>query len=133
MTVTDPVADMFTRIRNGLKANLNEVVMPHSKLKHSIAKLLKDEGFIKHFDVLSEDLKKKSIKVVLKYSKSNKPVITTIQRISKPSKRHYVQKCNVPKVLNGFGISILSTSKGIMTGRQARINNVGGELMGIVH
>jgi small subunit ribosomal protein S8 len=133
MAITDPIADMFTRIRNALQVQHNEVLIPHSKGKQAIAKILKDEGFIKHFEVVQEDLRKKLIKVILKYSKTDEPIIKKIDKVSTPGNRRYVKKCDIPKVLNGFGISILSTSKGVMTGRQARINNTGGELLGIVY
>ena len=132
MTLSDPIADMFTRIRNALAVRHDDVYIPYSKLKLAIIKILKEEGFIKHFEVLSEDLKKRTIRVVLKYAPNGQPLIRTIKRVSKVGKRHYVQKSEIPKVLNGFGINFISNSKGIMTGMKARLNNVGGELIGEV-
>lgn len=133
MAVNDPIADMFTRIRNGLQSKHSEIVLPHSKTKQAISKILKDEGFIKHFEIVQEDLKKRFIKITLKYSKNDSPIITAIKRVSTPGNRKYVRKTDIPKVLNGFGICIVSTPKGILTGRQARINNVGGELIGFIY
>ena len=132
MAVTDPIADMFTRIRNALMISQEDVVFPFSKMKLSIVKILKEEGFVKYYEVLTEDLSKKSIKIGLKYTPDGLSLIKQIDRKSKPGKRYYVQKCQVPKVLNGFGISILSTSKGVLSGKNARLSNVGGELLGIV-
>lgn len=133
MAITDPIADMFTRLRNALLAGHDEVIVPFSNLKLSISKILKDEGFIKYYEMISEDLNKKNIKIGLKYRTNGKPAISGINRISRPGKRYYVSKRDIPKVLNGFGISILSTSKGLMTGRNARLKNTGGELLGEVY
>ena len=133
MTITDPIADMFTRIRNGLNVKLEVVDIPFSVIKLSISKILKDEGFIKYYEIVSDDLKKKRIKVGLKYTSSGKSVISKLTRISKPGKRIYVQKSEIPKVLNGFGINVLSTPKGVLSGRSARLKNVGGELIGEVY
>jgi small subunit ribosomal protein S8 len=133
MKITDPIADMFTRIRNALMVDHQDVIIPYSKEKAAIAKILKEEGFIKFSEVLNNEKNQKIIKVGLKYDEHKKSVITKIERISKPGKRIYVKKKDVPKVLNGFGISILSTSLGILTGQAARINNTGGELLGIVY
>lgn len=129
MTITDPIADMLTRIRNALKETKSEVNVPFSKLKYEIAVILKNEGFIKDISINDQDLVRKSILLKLKYYKKNKPCIDSIKRISKSSKRVYVKKSDVPKVLNGFGISILSTSKGVLSGRDARLKQVGGELL----
>jgi small subunit ribosomal protein S8 len=129
MTVTDPIADMLTRIRNALKERKAIVEIPFSKIKFDVCGILKDEGFIKDVKSSDKDLVRKTIIVTLKYVKKNKPIIDSIKRISKSSKRIYVKKQDVPKVLNGFGISILSTSKGILSGREARLKNVGGELL----
>jgi len=131
MAVTDTISDMFTRIRNALSASHREVLVPHSILREKICKILLDEGFVSELSVLEVENNKKFLKIVLKYY-NKQPVIKNIIRKSKPSKRIYVTKDNVPKILNGFGISILSTSKGILSGREARLNNVGGELIGIV-
>lgn len=132
MAVSDPIADMFTRMRNALMISQEDVLFPFSKIKLSVVKILKEEGFIKYYEVLTEDLNKKSIKVGLKYTPDGDSLIKQIDRKSKPGKRLYVQKNQVPKVLNGFGISILTTSKGVLSGRNARLANVGGELLGIV-
>ena len=127
MTIMDPISDMFSRIRNALLVKKDSVVIPHSKLKLAICKILKDEGFIEGYETGNEDLAKKKIKIALKYNDLGDAVT------SKPSKRVYVEKAKVPKPLNGFGISIISTSKGVLSGRDARLKNVGGELLGIVY
>ncbi len=133
MAVRDTIADLFTRIRNAGSVKHNDVEIPFSKLKLSIIKILKDEGFIKFFDVVSQDMNKKSIKIGLKYSPDGRHVISEIKRVSRSGKRVYVKKCDVPKVRNGFGVSILSTSSGVLSGRSARLANVGGELIGIIY
>ena len=134
MTFSDPIADMFTRIRNALKAGHESTKMPFSSLKLDVVKILKEEGFVKYYEVQDEDGgKKKNVKVGLKYDSDKFPVIKTIKKISKPGCRVYVQKSEIPKVLKGFGISIVSTSKGVLSGREARLNNVGGELLGIIY
>ncbi len=132
MAISDPIADMFTRVRNALAARHDKVIIPFSNMKLAIAKILKDEGFIKYYEIVSEDLRKKTIKIGLKYDDSGRSLISTIRRISKPGRRHYVAKKEIPKVLNGFGISILSTPKGVLSGRAARLANVGGEYIGKV-
>lgn len=131
MTITDPVSDMFTRIRNALGARHSEVLIPHSIVKEKISKILLDEGFVSELSVLEVENNKKFLKIVLKYY-NKLPLIQNIDRKSTPGKRIYLKKSNIPKVLNGFGVSILSTSKGILSGREARLNNVGGEFIGVV-
>jgi len=126
MSMSDPIADMLTRIRNGQSASKAEVAMPASKMKQSIAAVLKDEGYISDFSV-SEDAKPEMF-VSLKYY-DGKPVIESIKRISRPGLRIYKNKDELPKVLNGLGIVILSTSKGMMTDRAARAAGIGGELI----
>jgi len=128
MTVTDPIADMLTRIRNANQASHEEVSMPSSKLKVELAKLLKSEGFITDY---SEDAsgKFKVLKITLKYDEKRKPVITKLQRVSKPGLRTYAKSKNIPKVLGGMGIAIVSTSKGLFTDRKARKENLGGEVL----
>lgn len=126
MSMSDPVADMLTRIRNGQSAAKAEVAMPASNMKQSIAQVLKDEGYIKDFSV-SEDVKPQ-LTVSLKYH-DGKPVIETIQRMSRPGLRVYKNTAEIPKVLNGLGIVIVSTSKGMMTDRAARAAGIGGELI----
>lgn len=133
MAVTDSIADMFTRIRNSLQARHDEVVIPFSKAKVAIAEILKSEGFVGAFEIINEDTKKRNIRIELKYNDDGKPTLSYIQRVSRPGKRLYAPKKRIPKVLNGFGVSIISTNKGIMTGRDARVQNVGGELIGEVY
>ncbi len=126
--MTDPIADMLTRIRNGIQARQNEVSIPASNLKIQIARILKEEGYIRDFKNITED-KRGIIKVILKYGPSKKSSISTIKRVSKPGLRTYVGKDEIPKVLNGLGIAIVSTSKGVMTDRAARELGIGGELI----
>ncbi len=128
MTMTDPVADMLTRIRNGLQASHKEVTMPASKLKVELAKILKEEGYITDYSH-STDGPQGTVKVTLKYAPNKKGVITKIKRVSKPGLRQYVGKDEVPTVLNGLGIAILSTSQGLLTDKKARELGVGGELL----
>jgi small subunit ribosomal protein S8 len=128
MAVSDPIADMLTRIRNGVKAKFNSVDVPGSKLKTDIAKILKDEGFIKNFKFL-KDGKQGILRIYLKYGAGQSDVIYGLKRISKPSCRVYVRSNEIKPVYNGMGISILSTSKGIMTDKKARQENVGGEIL----
>ena len=126
MSMQDPVADMLTRIRNGQSANKYSVKMPCSKLKYSIIELLKKEGYIKNFNIQGNN--KLKIEVVLKYFKG-KSVIETIQRVSRPSLRIYKKKHNLPTVMAGLGIAVISTSQGIMTDRTARRLGLGGEVI----
>ena len=128
----DVIADMFTRIRNALKESHDSVEIPYSTLKFRIAQILKENGFITSFEVFGDSLAKKTIKIFLKYKKNGLPIISKLERVSKPSKRIYIKKSNIPKVLNGYGISFISTSKGLISGKEARVKNVGGELVGIV-
>lgn len=129
MSLQDPVADMFTRIRNGQAANKVAVKMPSSKLKTAIAKVLKDEGYIADFAV-SGDVKPE-LEVTLKYFQG-KSVIETIDRVSRPSLRIYKKRGELPKVMGGLGVAIVSTSKGLMTDRAARKVGIGGEIIGYV-
>lgn len=131
MVVTDPIADMLTRIRNALIAKHDEVVIPFSNMKLAIAKILLNEGYIKSYEV-KEDGIIKNIVVTLKYGPNRQKVITGLKRISKPGLRIYARKDNIPKVLNGLGIAILSTSKGVMTDREARKAAVGGEVLAYI-
>ena len=126
--MTDPIADMLTRIRNGIKAQFEKVDIPSSKLKINIAKILKDEGYIKNYKLV-EDSKQGMLKIFLKYGLNGDHVISEIKRISKPSKRVYVNKDNIPLVRSGLGLAILSTSKGILTDKEARKQGVGGEVI----
>ena len=126
--MTDPIADMLTRIRNGNKANHTSVSLPSSNEKRAIAQILLDEGYIKGFDV-EEDNKQGILTIDLKYAEEGEKVITGLRRISKPELRVYVKANEVPKVLDGLGIAIISTSKGLLTDKAARDLNVGGEVM----
>lgn len=129
MSMSDPIADMLTRIRNGQSAAKTDVTMPASNMKQAIANVLKNEGFIKDFAV-SDDAKSQ-MTVSLKYFEG-KPVIESIKRVSRPGLRIYKNKDELPKVLNGLGIAVVSTSKGVMTDREARANGVGGEIICLV-
>lgn len=131
MIVTDPIADMLTRIRNGLLAKHTSVIVPSSKVKKAIAEILLEEGYIDSVEEEKDGLIQ-NMKIGLKYGLKNQKVITGLKRISKPSLRVYANSENMPKVLNGMGIAIISTNKGIMTDRQARSNNVGGEVIAYV-
>lgn len=128
MSMTDPIADMFTRIRNGSKAKFEKVDIPSSKTKREIAKILKQEGFIKNFKVVTDDHQREIIRISLKYDANRREVIH-LRRISKPGRRVYVGKGSIPSVMSGLGFSILSTSKGILTDKYAREANVGGEVL----
>ena len=130
MSMTDPIADMLTRIRNAQMAQKGAVVMPSSKLKVAIAAVLKDEGYIDDFAVRA-NTGKPELDIALKYY-AGRPVIERIERISKPGLRVYKGKDDLPQVLNGLGVAIVSTPKGVMTDRKARASNVGGEVLCIV-
>jgi len=133
MSVNDPIADMLTRIRNGVMASQSVVAMPNSKIKAEIARILKEEGFIEGYEVVeSEKPSVMTLRVKIKYvgeRRQRTPVITGLERISRPGRRVYTQKQEIPWVLAGMGIAILSTPKGVMTGQRARQLNVGGELL----
>ncbi|MDH4027656.1 MAG: 30S ribosomal protein S8 [Nitrospirota bacterium] len=128
MMMTDPIADMLTRIRNANMAKLEKVDVPASKLKIEVTKILKEKGFIKSFKVL-RDRKQGVIRISLKYMNGQEKVITDLKRISKPGRRIYVSKTDIPRVMGGYGIAILSTSKGIFTDDVCRKEGVGGELL----
>ena len=127
--VTDPIADMLTRIRNAGMARHPQVAMPTSRIREAIAKILKEEGFIQDFEVLPGDVP--SLLLHMKYTRERQPrsVIAGIQRVSKPGRRTYVKRQDIPWVRSGLGIAIMSTSHGVMTGHQARRQNVGGEVL----
>lgn len=131
MLITDPIADMLTRIRNALTAKHEDVLVPASTVKKAIAKILLDEGYIKSYDI-REDGVAKYIHIDLKYGPNKQRVITGLKRISKPGLRIYARKDQLPKVLNGLGIAIISTSRGIMTDREARKQGVGGEVIAYI-
>ena len=132
MTVIDPIADMFTRIRNAQIVSFDSITFQYSNVKCEIAKILANEGYINGFEIVNDDLNKRMLKLTLKYDKDGQPLIESIRRVSKPSRRVYTKKKDIYKVLNGFGTLILSTSKGILTGKDARIKNLGGEIIGEV-
>ncbi|NPV71787.1 MAG: 30S ribosomal protein S8 [Firmicutes bacterium] len=126
--MTDPIADMLTRVRNAVMVNHDQLEVPGSKVKREIAQILKEEGFIRDYDWI-DDGKQGVIKIYLKYGPSKTRVITGLKRISKPGLRVYAQHDAVPKVLGGLGLAILSTSRGIMTDKRARKEGVGGEVL----
>lgn len=132
MSMTDPIADMLTRIRNANTVGHPTVEMPSSKLKVQLAKLLKEEGFITDYEVKDAG-KFKVLSITLKYDAKNKPIITKLERISKPGLRNYSKAKNLPKVLGGMGIAVVSTSKGLLTDRKARKENLGGEVLCYVY
>jgi small subunit ribosomal protein S8 len=132
MYTTDPIGDMFTRIRNAILIKNDEVLIPFSKFKHALVKILKEEGFIKFYEIVAINATQKNLKLGLRYAPDGRPLMSNLKRVSRPGKRIYVQKSQIPRVLNGLGLTLVSTSKGIFSGRTARLNNVGGELIGIV-
>lgn len=128
MTTSDPIADMLTRVRNALKARHQKVDVPASRLKTEIARILKEEGYILNFKS-ADDGPQKTIRIYLKYTTANQPAISKIVRVSRPGCRVYVGSDNIPRVLGGLGTNILTTPRGVMTGREARKENIGGELL----
>jgi small subunit ribosomal protein S8 len=126
--VTDPIADMLTRIRNAIVAGHEVVQIPGSKMKVAIASVLKEEGFIRGFEVMPDGIKK-TIRIDLAYSRKKKPVISGLRRVSKPGLRVYVQKREIPRVYGGLGIAIMSTPEGVMSGQEAWRRQVGGEVL----
>jgi small subunit ribosomal protein S8 len=128
MSMTDPIADMLTRIRNGTTARFDKVDLPLSKIKVEIGKLLKQEGFIKSFKVYNEG-NKAVLRIYLRYDARNRGVISGLKRVSKPGRRIYVKSMKIPSVLNGYGVNIVSTPQGIFTDREAKKLNLGGELL----
>ncbi|MCA1587283.1 MAG: 30S ribosomal protein S8 [Chloroflexi bacterium] len=128
MNVTDPIADMLTRIRNASAARHKELTLPSSRVKREIARILADEGFIESYDLATEGIQE-MLNLRLKYVEGRTPVVTGLKRISKPGLRVYARKTEIPRVLGGLGLAILSTSHGIMTGSEARKQNLGGEVL----
>jgi small subunit ribosomal protein S8 len=128
MSMSDPISDMLTRIRNGIIASFDTVDMPSSRVKVNIARILKAEGFIKNYKIIP-DRRQGVLRVFLKFDESGESVIGGLKRVSKPSCRVYARSDSIPDVLNGYGVSVLSTSKGVMTDRQARKLGVGGEII----
>jgi len=129
--LTDPIADMLTRIRNAVRARHPLVEMPSSRMKTAIAEVLRDEGFIRGFDVVGAGPKKK-LRVLLAYRQNREPRVLGLRRISKPGLRVYVKRDEIPRVYGGVGVAVLSTPRGVMTGDRARRENVGGELLAYV-
>ena len=128
MTLTDPIGDMFSRIRNGQMRSLNSIDIPSSNFRMNILKILKEEGYIKDYYIEKTENNKVSLKINLKYYEGN-PVIKEIKRISKPGRRVYSRASSISKVMNGLGLAILSTPKGVMSDTEARKNNIGGEII----
>lgn len=126
--MTDPVADFLTRVRNAIRAKQQKVDVPASKLKTEMARILKEEGYISNFKATEEN-GQKLLRVYLKYSNSNEAAISNLERVSKPGCRVYVGRTEIPRVLGGLGINILTTPRGVMTGREARKQGVGGEVL----
>jgi small subunit ribosomal protein S8 len=126
--MTDPIADMLTRIRNGVRIKAEKVDIPASRMKVEIAKIMKEEGFIKSYKII-KDKKQGILRVALKYAVDNDPLITGLKRISKPGRRVYVGKENIPSVIGGIGIAVLTTPKGILTDKSCRRDGVGGEVL----
>jgi small subunit ribosomal protein S8 len=128
MSMTDPLSDMFTRIRNGSKAKFEKVDVPSSKLKKEVAKVLKEEGFVKSYKVITANQHHEMIRIFLRYD-SNRKGIIHLRRVSRPGRRVYVENDKIPSVMGGLGVAILSTPKGILTDKASRNANVGGEVL----
>jgi small subunit ribosomal protein S8 len=128
MNLTDPVSDMLTRIRNAINARHQKVDIPASKLKLEIARILKEEGYVSNYKA-SEEEGQKVLRIYLKYGNNNEAAISNVARVSRPGCRVYVRRSDIPRVLGGLGINIITTPRGVMTGRQARKEGVGGELL----
>jgi small subunit ribosomal protein S8 len=134
MSMTDPVSDFLTRLRNAAKAQHHDVTIPSSRLKRELARILKEEGYIEGFELVppGEGRPSESITVTLKYTDQRKPVITGLQRVSRPGQRTYVDHAHIPRIQGGMGTAIISTSRGVMTGHDARLQGVGGEVVATV-
>lgn len=133
MSMTDPIADMLTRIRNANHVHKEKVDVPFSKLKLEIARILSEEGFIKNYKMVEDKGKPSAIRISMKYGEKRERVITHIDRVSRSGRRVYRGKTDLPKVIGGLGVAILSTSKGVLTDRQARQQGVGGEVLCLIH
>ncbi len=131
MSMTDPVSDFLTRLRNAAKAQHHDVTIPSSRLKREIARILKEQGYIEAYEVAppSPGRPGEQITITLKYTRERKPVITGMQRVSRPGRRTYVDSTHIPRIQGGMGTTIISTSRGVMTGHEARQQGVGGELV----
>ena len=126
--MTDPIADMLTRIRNSLMARQRQVLMPSSNMKVAIARVLKQEGFVRHFDV-NKQVPQPVLRIILKYDDKREPVVHGLKRVSKPGRRIYANSQEIPRVQSGMGVAIISTSRGVVTDREARRLGVGGEVV----
>jgi small subunit ribosomal protein S8 len=131
MAMTDPIADFLTRLRNGAKAQHHDVTLPSSKLKRELARILKEQGYIEDYQVVPAGAERPGeyITVTLKYTEERRPVISGIQRVSRPGQRSYVDNAHIPRIQGGMGTTIISTSKGVMTGHEARQQGIGGEIV----
>jgi small subunit ribosomal protein S8 len=131
MSMTDPISDFLTRLRNAAKAQHHDVAIPSSKLKREMARILKEQGYIEAYDVKppNEDTPGETLTITLKYTDDRKPVISGMKRVSRPGRRTYVDHAHIPRIQGGMGTAIISTSKGVMTGHEARIEGVGGEVV----
>ena len=129
MSMTDPIADMLTRIRNGIQSHHDRVEMPASKLKVEIARILKSEGFVRNYALVEKDKIQPTLRIDLKYSSDGEPVIHGIERISRPGRRVYRNTKEIPSVLGGLGLAIVSTSKGVLAGHEAAKSGIGGEVL----
>lgn len=129
MTMTDPIADMLSRIRNGIQAHHDRVEIPASKLKVEIARILKSEGFIRNYTLAEKDKPQSVLRIDLKYSADGEPVIHGIERVSRPGRRVYRNRQEIPRVLGGLGLAIVSTSKGVLAGHEAAKSGIGGEVL----
>lgn len=131
MSMTDPIADFLTRLRNGAKAQHQDVTMPSSGLKRELARILKEQGYIEGYDVIAPGSESpgEQIRVTLKYTEQRRPVISGIQRVSRPGQRRYVDHSHIPVIQGGMGTTIISTSRGVMTGHEARQRGIGGEVV----
>ena len=129
MSMTDPIADFLTRLRNAAKAQHHDVTLPSSKLKAEVARILKEQGYIEGYEVRPAEGPGEELNVVLKYTEERKPVISGLERVSRPGRRTYVDHAHIPRIQGGMGTAIISTSKGVMTGHDARNMGVGGEVV----
>ena len=131
MSMTDPISDFLTRLRNAAKAQHQDVTIPSSRLKREIARILKEQGYIEAYEIhaAADDRPGEEITITLKYTRERKPVITGMQRVSRPGRRTYVDSTHIPRIQGGMGTTIISTSRGVMTGHEARQRGVGGELV----
>ncbi len=129
--MTDPVADFLTRLRNGAKAQHHDVVIPSSRLKREMARILREQGYIEAYDInpATADVPGERITITLKYTNERRPVISGMQRVSRPGRRTYVDHSHIPRIQGGMGTAIISTSKGVMTGHEARTQGIGGEVV----